>query len=135
LQPILELRARHLESVQQRFAQQQQRVLALQSKIDETQHILTSQFKPQQQEADPVLRNQQFRYVQYLKQQIQYLMESKQQELRLLEVIRSEMKTAHIEKKTLDTLKDKQKETFHRESQAREMLEIEEIVAARLNRF
>ena len=129
------MRARHLEKVQQRFAQQQHRVVKLcqiRSEVQET--IYKTLTVDLESSVDPILSQQRFQYIQFLKRQIAELDNRIAKEETILETIREEMRQAYVGKKSLELLKEKQEKKYHEHIRNQEMKEIEDIVVARLHR-
>jgi flagellar export protein FliJ len=134
---VLELRNRQLEAVQQRFAAQHHRVIHLQDLIADVHAQLDRELKvrPDDDIIDPVLSQQRFRYIQYLKSQLDHLREALQRETAILERIREEMREAHVNKKSLELLEDKQHRRYLKHLEDQEAKEIEDLVMARRNMF
>lgn len=85
-------------------------------------------------EVDPLLVQQRFRFIQYLKNQLASLVTMKQQEERILAQYREQLRKAHIQKKTLDILEEKQRRRYVQSLQAQEEKELEDLVMARRSR-
>lgn len=133
LQPILDMRIRQLEAVQQRFALQQQRVLEITDKLQTARQQVRDALNPPnpQEASNPLLSQQRFHYVQHLKRQAQHLQQVLHSESRVLERIREEMREAHIRKKSLERLSEKQQETYYKQILHQEAMEIEDLVLMR----
>ncbi len=132
LKPVLEMRIRELEEVQQRFALQQHRVVELRRLIEEIKDQLQAQFISEIEDiVDPIVSQQRFKYIQYLKMQIEHIRAALHREEQVLEKIRQEMGQAHIKKKTLELLEDKQKKAFLLNIETQEIKEMEDIIISR----
>lgn len=133
LKPVLEIRIRQLEAIQQRFAAQQHKVFDLKQLVLEIQEQLQEQLlvKPHRDTVDPVVSQQQFRYIQYLKMQLEHLRGAIRKEEQILDRIRQEMHQAHVKKKSLEMLQDKQKKAYSKEMETLEMKEIEDLIVSR----
>lgn len=122
--------------MQQRFAVQQAKVVEIKTMLDEINQQLREQLVMNPQEdVNPIVSQQRFRYVQYLKMQIEHLREACRKEEQMLERIREELRQAHIKKKTLERLEEKQRIAYVKSLEEREQKEIEDIVISRRNRF
>jgi len=126
------MRTRELEKIQQRFATQQHKVIEIENLIRQAHTVLKQQLAPQVEEIiDPVVSQQRFRYIQYLKQQIAHLQGTLQTETQKLEWIRIEMKEAHIKKRSMELLEEKQRKQYITLLETQETKEIEDIIIAR----
>jgi flagellar export protein FliJ len=130
------MRIRQLEQVQQRFSLQQQRVSEVQKLITETQEQLKQQYaRPSEEIVDPIISQQQFRYIQYLQSQLVHFRRTLKREEYTLEKIRLEMQQAHIQKKSLELLEEKQRRNYIQTLEKQESNELEDIVLARRHHF
>ncbi len=104
--------------------------------MDETQHLIQQEFlqKPMSETVDPVVSQQQFRYIQYLKKQVAYFQETLAHERKILERIREEMRRAHVKKRSLELLEEKQRASYNKALAELESKEIEDLVISRLKR-
>lgn len=135
LKSVLEIRERQLEEVQNRFAVQQHRVLDITTMLAETQAEIKQQLIASPEEVvDPVLSQQRFRYLQYLKMQVDNLRETLRKEEQILNVLREEMRQAHIRKRSLELLEEKQRKVYVKTIEDQEMKEMEDLVIARQHR-
>lgn len=124
-----------MEQIQQRFAEQQNRVVDLQQLLTEIRAQVRQQLEPRSEEpVDPVVAQQRFRYVQYLKMQAEHTRQALIQEEQRLELIREEMRQAHVKKRSLELLEEKQKAAYYKALEAHQMNELEDIVVARRHR-
>ncbi len=80
---------------------------------------------------DPILAQQAFHYIQHLKKQVAFITTRLRHEEALLAHVREELRQAHISKKSLDKLKDKQRDAFKREQAQLEEKMLEDIVIMR----
>lgn len=87
-----------------------------------------------EERANPILSQQRFRYIQYLKAQAAHLHQILQQEERRLDEIREAMREAHVKKKSLEVLEEKQKKAYLNALELQEMKELEDIITARQRR-
>jgi flagellar export protein FliJ len=130
------MRTRQLEEVQQRFAVQMRRVVEIQTLIQETQDQIQQYLNPQKPDAfDPIISQQRFRFVQYLKLQLDFFQRTLQQEEIKLNALREEMRLAHVKKKSLEQLEENQRKTFLKALEEQESKEIEDLVMARRHYF
>lgn len=129
---MLDLRIRQLESIQHNFAIQQNRVLHIEQLLLEVKEQLQEQLtaKPMQV-VDPLLAQQQFQYVQYLKMQVEHFRETLKKEESLLERVREEMRQAHVRKRSLELLEEKQRKTYIKKLEEQEAKTIEDLVISR----
>jgi len=135
LQALLNVRARELEAVQQRFAVQQQRVAGLHLKLTEARDQVYAALHPEQsQTVEPMIASQRFQYVQFLKMQVTHILESIQLEERVLEKIREEMRVAYTKKRSLERLAEKQEAAYLKEIERLEEKETEDSIMARIGR-
>jgi flagellar export protein FliJ len=129
------MRMRQLEQVQQRFAMQQKRVVEIEQLIDQIRQQVRDTIKAKPEETiEPIIAQQRFRYVQYLKQQAEHLGEALRHENKVLEKIREEMRLAHVKKRSLELLEEKQRKAYIQHIQSQEEKEMEDLVVARMSR-
>lgn len=129
---MLEMRNRQLEEVQQRFAIQQHRVVEVERLLNETHQQIREHMQVRDETlVDPVLSQQRFAYIQYLKTQAQHLHEALKQEENQLSLIREEMRQAHIRKRSLEMLEEKQRKAYLKLLATQEEKELEDLVIAR----
>ena len=126
------MRTRRLEEIQQRFGLQQQQVIALEGQHTEiqtqVQHYLNNAVADV---TDPLLSQQRFHYIQFLKRQAEYVKQQIRQEKDKLEKLRDLMRQALVQKKSLELLEQKQKEKYLKHLEAEENKILEDIIAAK----
>ena len=83
---------------------------------------------------DPVLAQQAFHYIQHLKRQVAFITTKLRHEEALLAHVREELRLAHVSKKSLDKLKDKQRDLFNLKQAQLEEKQLEDLVIMRQNR-
>lgn len=80
---------------------------------------------------DPILAQQSFHYIQHLKRQVAFITNKLRHEEALLAHVREELRLAHVSKKSLDKLKDKQRDAFNKHQAMLEEKQLEDIVIMR----
>jgi flagellar export protein FliJ len=137
LDTVLTLRTRTLEAAQQDYAQQQQRVLAIEGLLNENQgqlqSFMTTSFEHGHQ-VDPVSEGHRFAYIQFLKTQREGLQQQLVQEKSRLLTLRQRLQEAHLDKKSLDTLKDKQQERYNNDLKLKELMDTDDLLVQRFGR-
>lgn len=132
LDPVLDIRQQKLERIQASFARQQQAVMKVKNLLAETQAEIQRLMIPIHNDSvDPVLAQQSFYYIQHLKRQVTLITNKLRHEEALLAHVREELRLAHVSKKSLDKLKEKQRDAFNREQALQEEKQLEDIVIMR----
>lgn len=136
LQTLLQLRTRYFEQVQTQFARQQQKLVDLQNKQADMRAHIEALLHPdaQQAQSNPFLYQQRFAYVGTLKTQVTYLGQQINQAQKELERIRYDLHQAHVQKKSLERLKEKHYLALQSQMNRQQDQDLEDIMMMRYNR-
>ena len=137
LESVLAIRVRALEKIQQKHADQQQRVLKFQTLLQENEAQLQELLSPSSKTnalLDPIAETQRFAYIQFLKAQRQSLQDQYQTENKVLTEIRLELNQALMKKKALNILKEKQCFRYVQLLQSKELQETDDLLVQRFGR-